>query len=262
MRENSYHTIDNKKLAFLRHMPIPIESIFYPHLVWYIIEAYCQIKYSTYDVTKWTQSSRKIMRALETVGGRFHITGLDNIRKTKGPAVFISNHMSTLETFILPCLILPAKDLTFILKKSLLSYPIFGSFLRDLKPIVVSRTNPREDLTVVLTEGTAQVQKGKSLVIFPQHTRMKGIQARDFNSLGIKIALKANVPVIPIALKTDFWENGTLIKDLGPLGRSNKDIFIKFGQPLYIHDKGKKEHQQVIEFIKKNYNEWCDNEQG
>ena len=102
------------------------------------------------------------------------------------------------------------------------------------------------------------LNKGKSLMIFPQHTRTKGIRARDFNSLGIKIALKAGVPAIPIALKTDFWENGKIIKDLGQVGRSCKEIFIKFGEPIYIKDKGKKEHKQVIEFITENYAKWCD----
>jgi 1-acyl-sn-glycerol-3-phosphate acyltransferase len=40
--------------------------------------------------------------ALENVGVRFEITGLDNLKSFEGPAVFIANHMSTLETFVLP----------------------------------------------------------------------------------------------------------------------------------------------------------------
>jgi len=32
--------------------------------------------------------------------------------------VFIGNHMSILETFVLPCLIQPHRDVTFVVKES------------------------------------------------------------------------------------------------------------------------------------------------
>ncbi|MGA1868242.1 MAG: lysophospholipid acyltransferase family protein [bacterium] len=250
------HTLHQQMVSCYRYLHLPPELFFYPHILWYVVEAYFKVKYGSYNNEEWKCSSLKVLNAIEDFGGRFHISGLDNIRKTPGPVVFISNHMSVLETFVLPSLILPEKSLTYILKKSLLAYPIFGSFLRYLKPIVVSRTNPREDLKIVLTEGASALKRGKSLVIFPQHTRTKGIRVKDFNSLGVKLALEAGVPAIPVALKTDFWGNGTLIKDMGPIGRSCKEIFIKFGEPLSIKGKGREEHKQIIGFIKKNYDTW------
>ena len=62
-----------------------------------------------YDTKAWTDSSFDIFRFIEKTGGKFHITGMENITKPEGPVLFISNHMSTLETMILPCIIAPSQ---------------------------------------------------------------------------------------------------------------------------------------------------------
>ena len=49
----------------------------------------------------------------------------------------------------------------------------------------------------------------------------------EFNSIGVKLAKKAGVPVVPVAIKTDFWGNGRIIKELGPID-NKKTIHIKF----------------------------------
>ncbi|MFA7408747.1 MAG: hypothetical protein WCY83_00815, partial [Bacteroidales bacterium] len=78
----------------------------------------------------------------------------------------------------------------------------------------------------------------------------------EFNSLGVKLAGRAGVPVIPMAIKTDFWLNGRILKDLGPFDMRNRDIRIRFGQPLTITGTGKDENQQIIRFIQTNLEEW------
>lgn len=60
-----------------------------------------------YDDKAWSDSSLEVMSKLETCGARFHISGLDQVRTLEGPAVFVANHMSTLETTLLPGLITP-----------------------------------------------------------------------------------------------------------------------------------------------------------
>lgn len=37
------------------------------------------------------------------------------------PVVFVSNHMSTLETFVFPCIIAPVMKVTFVVKDSLVN---------------------------------------------------------------------------------------------------------------------------------------------
>ena len=154
-----------------------------------------------YGGAEWAGSSLDILRALENAGVRIEITGMDNIRRSEGPVVFIANHMSTLETFILPCIIQPVKETTFIVKQSLVTMPVFGPVMRSRDPVVVGRVNPREDLRTVLEEGSKKLAAGRSIVVFPQSTRSTDFNPAEFNTLGIKLALKAGVPVVPVALK-------------------------------------------------------------
>ena len=229
---------------------------FYPQLFRIIWKNSRRAVKGDYDGDDWANSSLDILRALENVGVRFEITGLDNLKGFEGPAVFIANHMSTLETFVLPCIIHPVKPVTFVVKKSLVSTPVFGPIMRSRDPIVVGRINPREDLKAVLNGGAKKIEQGVSIVIFPQSTRSAVFNPEEFNSLGIKLALKAGVPVVPLALKTDAWGTGKIIKDFGPVDK-NKKVFFAFGEPMKIKERGAEEHQKVIDFIKDNLSQWA-----
>ncbi|MEZ5001252.1 MAG: lysophospholipid acyltransferase family protein [Bacteroidales bacterium] len=208
-----------------------------------------------YFKKEWAQSSYDILKLLENAGAKFHIDGIDNIRNTTGPLVFICNHMSTLETMILPCIVAPIMDVTFVVKDSLVKHPLFGPVMRSRDPIVVSRKNSREDLQKVLDQGSEILRGGRSVIIFPQATRREVFDRAAFNTLGVKLAARNNVMVIPVALRTDFWKNGKLIKDLGPLDRSAPVMF-SFGKPMRIEGNGKKEHSAIIDFITSNLVEW------
>ncbi len=208
-----------------------------------------------YDAEAWALSSFEIFKVIESCGGKFHITGMDNIRRGSEPVVFVGNHMSTLETMVLPCLIGPERKVTFVVKESLVTHPFFGAVMRSRDPIVLGRDNSREDLAVVLKKGQELLSSGTSVVIFPQSTRMVEFVPAKFNSLGVKLAANAKVRVIPIALKTDFWEIGKLVKDLGHLSR-HKPIHIAFGEPLTISGNGKKENAEIIDFVISHLREW------
>ncbi|MBN1107647.1 MAG: 1-acyl-sn-glycerol-3-phosphate acyltransferase, partial [Bacteroidales bacterium] len=169
--------------------------------------------------------------------------------------VFICNHMSTLETMILPGLISPHRRVTFVVKESLVKHPLFGDVMKSRNPIIVGRTDPRKDLEAVMNGGMELLSKGISLVIFPQSTRSVVFRPEDFNSLGIKLAKKAGVKVVPVALKTDFWGNGSIIREVGPIDR-HKPIFIKFGEPFSITGTGKEENQRIIDYIVSSLEEW------
>lgn len=211
------------------------------------------------DDIAWTHGSCWLAEIFEKLGGTFAIDGLNNMDKVDGPCVFIANHMSTLETFVLPAIIRPRKPVTFVVKRSLTTMPIFGPLMRTRKPVVVDRVNPREDLQVVLTEGAKRLAEGISLVVFPQHTRSLYFDPEKFNSIGIKLALKANVPVVPIALKTDAWGQGNAIKELGKIDLSIPARF-RFGPPLAITGRGKEQQAQICHFIQNTVGNWQKND--
>lgn len=213
-------------------------------------------KRGEYDNKKWTTGCVGVIRALESVGVRFEITGVENLKSFEGPCVFVSNHMSTLETFCLPGIILPFKPVTFVVKESLVRYPVFGHIMRATGAIPVSRRNPREDLRAVLEGGGQKLDMGISVVIFPQTTRTTEFDAAEFNTLGVKLARRSGVPVIPIALKTDAWGVGPFfLKDFGRIDPS-RTVYMCFGEPFEVVGRGHEEHERVVEFITSKLREW------
>jgi 1-acyl-sn-glycerol-3-phosphate acyltransferase len=249
---NSYKTISRKLSLPARLMP---SFTFYIHLLQIVRRASKKAKQNQYGTREWCGSSMETLRALERVGVSIEITGIDHFRALTSPCVFIGNHMSTLETFVLPVIIAPIKDITFVVKQSLIEYPVFKHVMRSRNPITVGRSNAREDLKAVLEGGDERLRAGLSIVIFPQTTRTLVFDKEQFNTIGIKLAKKAGVPVVPLALKTDAWGNGRHLKDFGRINPA-LTVHFAFGEPLTIGDRGVEEHQRIVDFITGKLREW------
>ena len=161
--------------------------------------------------------------------------------------------MNMLETQVPIGIIFPYKKAVFVIKEQLQTVPVFGAYVKEC--IGVTRKSPAEDLKQVLTRGSEKIALGRSVIIFPQATRSVEFIPEKFNSLGVKLAKRAGVPVIPMALKTDFWGNGRIIKDFGPLNL-DKTIYFEFGEPIEIKGPGKKEHERIMEFIQTRLTQW------
>ncbi len=228
---------------------------FYAQIISIILRASRLAKRGRYPTSEWAKSSIDVLRALESVGIEVEITGVEHFSALEGPCVFIGNHMSTLETFVLPVVVAQFKEVTFVVKQSLVETPFFKYVMRSRDPVTVGRTNPREDLRAVLEGGALRLERGTSIIVFPQTTRTPVFDPKSFNTIGIKLAKRANVPAVPIALKTDAWGNGKYLRDFGRVDPS-KSVHFAFGEPLYISSQGAEEHQKVVEFIEGKLKEW------
>ena len=252
---NSYDTPDSTPRMLMDRLFLGTRWFFVGGYVREIIRSRSLALKNAYNRSVWADSSHRIFTLIEGCGGRFHLRGLDYLRSCPKPVVFISNHMSTLETFVFPCIIAPLTEVTFIVKASLVRHFLFGPVMRARSPIVVERKNPREDLQVVMRKGRELLSRGISIIVFPQSTRNAVFKTEEFNSLGVKLAKAAGVNVLPIAVKTDFWENGKYLKDIGPVSR-NKPIYMVFGKPLTIEGSGRDQHKQIMRFITDNLRSW------
>ncbi len=253
--QNEYHTPEHAPRYLLDRLMIDSRLVFMSLFGKIILRTRREALHGIYDTQHWIDSSHEIFTNIERCGGRFHITGLDHVRNSRGPVIILSNHMSTLETMIFPGIIQPIKDVTFIVKDELVRHWAFGAVMRSRQPIVLSRSNPREDFQIVMNQGFELLQKGISIIVFPQSTRMIHFQPSEFNTLGSKLASRAGVQIIPVAIKTDFWGNGKFTGYLGPLDR-RKPIHFAFGEPMFISGNGKEEHRIVIDFIQEHLARW------
>ena len=254
-KKDSYHTDPDTPRLFLDRLAFNTRVVFLSKFIGLIFRSSSMAKKGLYDTADWAKSSYDIFKLIESCGGRFSLSGLDNISNCKDPVIFVSNHMSILETMIFPCIIAPRKDTTFVVKDNLINYPVFGPIMRSRDPIVVSRSNSRNDLITVMTKGKELLSNGMSIVIFPQSTRNVQFKPEEFNSLAVKLAGKSGVPVIPIAIKTDFWSNGKYLKDFGAIHR-NRTIHMTFGEPMAINGTGKEEHKKIVDFIADHLAKW------
>lgn len=250
--QGAYHTAPRRPFFLARRFP---SLFYYPQLIYLVFRYSSLAKQGKYGDEEWWRSSLGAMLALETVGVEIEITGIKVLERIATPCVFIANHMSTLETLTLPGMIQPYKDCTFVVKRGIVEYPVFKHIMLARDPIVVDRKNPREDLKVVMDEGASALAHGRSVIVFPQTTRTVVFDPDQFNTIGIKLAKRAGVPVVPIAVKTDAWGIGAKVKELGRIDPSKK-VRIAFGSPLEIQSRGADEHKQVIEFIQQQLLAW------
>lgn len=242
---------------------LPVSSLF-PTITFYwrayaaMAKASRLAKQGLLSSDNWIRASVAIRDALEKCGGKIFIEGIEHFKNLDGPCVFVGNHMSTLETFLLPGIIRPLLPFTFVVKEGLLRYPVFQHVMRSREPIVVARKDPRADFATVMRDGVKNLEQGISVLVFPQSTRRLILHKRHFNSMGIKLAKKANVPVVPLALRTDAWGMGGifgLLKDYGPINPRIPAHF-RFGAPLAVQGNGKEEHEAVYAFIENSLAEW------
>jgi 1-acyl-sn-glycerol-3-phosphate acyltransferase len=250
--ESAYQTADRAGPWMASRFPT---IVFYTKILGIVRRAARLAKKGLYDNQRWIESSITTVRALESVGGRFEFQGLNVVARIGSPCVFIGNHMSILETFVLPCLIVPRRDVTFVVKESLVTYPFFGHVMRSRRPVVVRRENAREDLRAVMEDGQKRLEANVSIILFPQTTRSVAFDPKRFNTLGVKLARRCSVPVVPFALKTDAWGLGRWLKDFGRICPA-KTVHIHFGEPMQVQGSGREEHNVVVEFIEKRLAAW------
>lgn len=234
---------------------MPATAAFYARLFAGPLAALCRLAArGQCDDAAWSNASLRVADLLEDYCP-IEVEGLGHLRGVASPCVLIANHVSTLETFVLPGMVRPITPVTFVVKKILTTMPFFGAVMRSRDPIVVRRENPREDLQNVLLGGAERLARGISIIVFPQSTRSIRFDPAHFNTIGVKLARRANVPVVPLALQTDAWGQGKKIKDFGKITRGKK-IRFKFAPPMRIKGTGKEEHNEICEFIAATLAQW------
>ena len=152
------------------------------------------------------------MATLKVVAGvRMDFRGLENL--PSGPAIVVSKHLSAWETGVFLMLL---GDVTYVLKKELLSIPLYGWLLRKSKMIAIDRDGGASSLKKLVNESLAALEEGRKVVIFPEGTRAAVGDKLPYHPGIAAIYKKANVPVIPVALNSGlFWPRRKFLKNPG-----------------------------------------------
>lgn len=129
-----------------------------------------------------------------TCGVKVEVVGLENINQNR-PSVLVANHQSEWETYILQVLFAP---ISTVLKKELLSVPFFGWGLRMVQPIAIDRSQRTNALKQIISQGKERIEDGRSVLIFPEGTRIAPNEEQAFNKGAAMLATSANAPILPV----------------------------------------------------------------
>ena len=162
-------------------------------------------------IKSWAQINMWTLKVI--CGLDYRVTGLHNLPGK--PAIIMSNHQSAWETLCIQILFPPV---SFILKKQLLWIPFFGWGLAAYRPIAIDRSKKTRALDQLINQGRERLEEGRSLVIYPEGTRMAPDSPGKFQVGGAMIAAKTGAPIVPIAHNAGyFWPKRSFLKYPGTI---------------------------------------------
>ena len=115
----------------------------------------------------------------------------------KRPYVVAANHQSQIDIPILFAeLPMPIR---FLAKRSLFFIPVFGWSLWGARFIPIDRGSSRKARRSI-DKAAERIRRGPSLVVFPEGTRTPDGALQPFKSGAFVMAVRAGVPVLPVAI--------------------------------------------------------------
>ena len=159
--------------------------------------------------------ARLEIAALRVICGiDYVVTGRENL-PPDGPALIASRHQSAFDTFIW-MLIVPR--CCYVLKRELLSIPLFGAMLRASAMIVVARDAGPAAIRTLVRDGAAAAAAGRQIIIFPEGTRAEPGSAVTLQPGIAALASRTGLPVIPVATNSGrHWGRRTFRKTPGTI---------------------------------------------
>jgi 1-acyl-sn-glycerol-3-phosphate acyltransferase len=149
--------------------------------------------------------------------------GLENI--PKGPAILAANHQSFLDDLLLPLLV-PGRKVVFLAKADYFDKWYLRWFFKGANVIPVRRES-RSAAEAALQTGVQALREGNLVGIFPEGTRSPDGRLYRGKTGVARMALEAQVPIVPVAI-TGTFEALPYHKKLPKPGR----VEIRFGKPL------------------------------
>lgn len=152
----------------------------------------------------WIKGALAILRA--TVGITYQVRGQHLL--PDGPVILAVKHQSVWDTLAINLLV---HDPAIVLKKELLSIPVFGWCLWRLRHIAVDRQGGGGALKRMMEQARDRLAEGRPVVIYPEGTRTRP-GARHRYHPGIAALYRTlDCPVVPVALNSGlFWPRRSL----------------------------------------------------
>ena len=156
-------------------------------------------------------------------GIRVRVAGAQNVPRDRA-AVFCSNHQSNVDPPILFDALHPRMHILY--KAEIDAIPILARSFRLGGFIPIDRRN-KESALRAIEVGARSIRAGNSFLIFPEGTRSRTADLLPFKKGGFVMALKAQAPIVPVAVQggRDAMRKGSSI--IRPV-----IVSIRVGEPI------------------------------
>jgi 1-acyl-sn-glycerol-3-phosphate acyltransferase len=127
---------------------------------------------------------------------KLKVTGLENLNVRK-PSIYVSNHVSHLDVVAIARAI--PLGLFYIAKKELKNIPVLGQYMYFIGHIFIDRKN-RDKAMLSMRKAAELINRGKSVITFPEGTRSRDGKTALFKRGTFIIAQEGAIDIQPIAV--------------------------------------------------------------
>ena len=165
----------------------------------------------------------------------------------RGPFIVASNHQSVVDILVL--LHVVPFQFAFFTKRTLFVIPVYGWYLWAAGYIPVNRQDPRSAYRSI-EAAARKIDKGVSLVIFPEGSRSENGALGRFKSGFIRIAEKTEAPILPVAISGSHQ-----IVPKGSVLMNPAEVTITVGSPIDVRAEmlnNRDERSRVVTEVRDN----------
>jgi len=130
------------------------------------------------------------------------VSGLDHVDISRSYVV-VANHVSNFD--VMACFASLPIPIRYLAKKELFSIPILAQAMRAVGIVEVDRGGRAAAIASVNRQAQPVIERGHSLIIFPEGTRSYHGDLQAFKKGAFAIAAAAGMPLLPVAI-SGTWE--------------------------------------------------------